>query len=161
MSTPTSASPNGGPLETGEAQRTALRHGAAGGDRRRVLVVEDNVDAAESLRDVLELSKHVVELAFTGVEGLARARAFRPDVVLCDIGLPGMDGYEVARAMRADPDLRGAKLVAITGYAAPADLTRSREAGFDVHLAKPPRLEQLEDILCSVSAAESSDDPGP
>jgi PAS domain S-box-containing protein len=123
---------------------------------RRVLVIEDNVDAAESLKDVLEFHEHTVELAFTGPEGIEKARAFQPDVVLCDIGLPGMDGYEVARAMRADPALRGARLVALTGYAAPDDVAKSRDAGFDVHLAKPPTLEKLEEALAGRAPAAGS-----
>jgi two-component system CheB/CheR fusion protein len=83
--------------------------------RRRVLVVEDNVDAAETLRDVLLTWDHEVEVAHDGREGVEKAQAFRPDVVLCDIGLPVMDGYEVARALRADPALSSCVLVAVTG----------------------------------------------
>jgi two-component system CheB/CheR fusion protein len=114
---------------------------------RRVLVVEDNVDAAESLREVLEMGRHVVEVAHDGAQGTALARTFQPDVVLCDIGLPGMDGYEVARTFRADPHLREVKLVALTGYAQPEDIARARAAGFDAHVAKPPSIERLEEIL--------------
>jgi len=110
---------------------------------RRVLVIEDNVDAAESLRELLELSEHIVEVAFSGAEGLEKAKVFRPDIVLCDIGLPTMDGYQVAGAMRADPDLRQARLVALTGYASADDVARSLDAGFDAHIAKPPDPERL------------------
>ena len=117
---------------------------------RRVLVIEDNPDAAESLRDVLELSRHTVELAYSGFSGIEKARTFGPDVVLCDIGLPGMDGYEVAKALRHDPELRSVKLVALTGYAAPDDIAKAQEAGFDDHLAKPPSFEQLEGVLAKV-----------
>jgi CheY-like chemotaxis protein len=111
-----------------------------------VLVVEDQVDAADVLADVLRLSGHEVEVARDGPEGLRRAREFRPDAVLCDIGLPGMDGYEVARRLRADghPDTL---LVALTGYALPEDLRRAREAGFDAHLTKPARPEEVEAVL--------------
>ena len=112
-----------------------------------MLVIEDNLDAAESLREVLELGGHEVAVAHDGPEGLAEARAFRPEVVLCDIGLPGMDGYEVARAFRAEPELAGARLVALTGYALPEDLQRANEAGFDGHLAKPPAVEAIERVL--------------
>jgi signal transduction histidine kinase/response regulator RpfG family c-di-GMP phosphodiesterase len=114
---------------------------------RRVLVIEDNVDAAESLRELLELDQHTVEVAFSGWEGLAKARSFGPDIVLCDIGLPGMDGYEVARAMRKDPTLRDAGLVALTGYAAPEDIAKAQDAGFDAHLAKPPSPQKLTQVL--------------
>jgi PAS domain S-box-containing protein len=114
---------------------------------QRVLVIEDNVDAADSLRDVLAFGEHQVEVAYNGREGIAKAREFRPDVVLCDIGLPGMDGYGVARAFRADDTLKGTFLVALSGYALPEDLQRATEAGFDRHLAKPPSMEKLTEIL--------------
>jgi len=113
----------------------------------RVLVIEDNADAAESLRDLLSLDGHEVAVATTGPDGLERARQFRPDVVLCDIGLPGMDGYAVARAFRADASLRSARLVALTGYALPDDVVRAAQAGFDLHLAKPSSLERLAGAL--------------
>ena len=115
--------------------------------RRRVLVIEDNLDAADSLRDVLAFGEHEIEVAYNGPDGIAKARKFRPEVVLCDIGLPGMDGYDVARAFRADAALKGAFLVALTGYALPEDLERARAAGFARHLAKPPSLEKLGEIL--------------
>jgi PAS domain S-box-containing protein len=114
---------------------------------RRVLVIEDNPDAASSLKDSLELNGHVVEVANDGPEGIAKAHASRPDVVLCDIGLPGIDGYEVARRMRAAPELRSVALVALTGYASSEDVERALAAGFSRHLAKPPDLEQLERAL--------------
>jgi CheY-like chemotaxis protein len=148
------------PLESADARAAEPPAGAPEARPRRILVIEDNVDAAESLKDVLEFHAHAVELAFTGPEGIEKARAFRPDVVLCDIGLPGMDGYEIARAMRADPELRGARLVALTGYAAPEDVARSRDAGFDVHLAKPPTLEKLEEALSERPAENGSPPKG-
>jgi PAS domain S-box-containing protein len=115
--------------------------------RRRVLVIEDNVDAADSLHMALEFCGHQVTVAYSGHEGLASARELRPQVVLCDIGLPGMDGYEVARTLRADDTLRGLYLVALSGYALPEDLKRAEDAGFDQHLAKPPSLEKIEELL--------------
>jgi signal transduction histidine kinase/ActR/RegA family two-component response regulator len=114
---------------------------------RRVLIVEDNVDSAESLRDVLEIGGHVVQVAHSGAAGLELAHGFRPEVVLCDVGLPGIDGYGVARSLRADPVLACVTLVALTGYAAPDDVARSKEAGFDLHLAKPVDVEELDRIL--------------
>jgi two-component system CheB/CheR fusion protein len=118
----------------------------------RVLVVEDNVDAAESLREVLELGGHVVDLAFSGGEGIEKAKLLRPDVVLCDIGLPNVNGYDVARKLRADPALDATLLVALTGYAGPSDRERAAEAGFDEHLAKPPNLKKLSVLLERVIA---------
>jgi len=114
---------------------------------KRVLIIEDNVDVAHSLREALGFLKHSVEVAYSGPEGLAKARAFDPEVVLCDIGLPGMDGYDVARALRADPALRAVYLVALTGYALPEDQSKARQAGFDRHLAKPASVGDLQEVL--------------
>jgi PAS domain S-box-containing protein len=117
------------------------------GQRRRVLVVEDNPDAAETLKEALSVSGHEVEVACDGPSGLERARSFAPEVVICDIGLPGMDGYEVARAFRADESLRSAYLLALSGYAQPEDLQRAKEAGFDEHVAKPASMRELQALL--------------
>ena len=138
------------PLAAEEVASESARSPAlAPSGRRRVLIIEDNVDAADSLREALELSEHKVEVAYTGPSGIAKARASKPEVVFCDIGLPGMDGFEVARAFRADDVLRGTRLVALSGYALPEDVQRAREAGFDQHVAKPPSLERLEEALAS------------
>jgi two-component system CheB/CheR fusion protein len=111
--------------------------------RCRILVVDDQVDMARSLAQALTLAGHDVEVAFDGLEGVERARAFRPDVVLCDLGMPQLDGYGVARALRADPELRCVRLVALSGYTQPEDRARSAEAGFDAHIAKPVSLDQI------------------
>ena len=100
---------------------------------------------------MLELDGHVVEVAYGAREGIEKARTFRPDVVLCDIGLPEFDGYKVARRMRADRELARVKLVALSGYAGPEDVAKAREAGFDAHLAKPPSIEALERVLAKTS----------
>ena len=118
--------------------------------RRRILVIEDNVDAADTLHMALEYCGHDVAVAYNGRDGLASARQLRPDIILCDIGLPGMDGYEVARTLRADDSLMGLYLVALSGYALPEDLKRAKDAGFDQHLAKPPSLEKIEELLDSL-----------
>jgi two-component system CheB/CheR fusion protein len=117
---------------------------------RRVLIIEDNVDAATSLREVLELDAHQVAVAHDGPAGLAMASDFHPDVVLCDIGLPGMNGYDVARAFRADEALKRTFLVALSGYALPEDLQHAAEAGFERHLAKPLGMQALQDLLSSL-----------
>jgi CheY-like chemotaxis protein len=114
---------------------------------RRVLVVEDNPDSAETLRDLLELAGHQADIALDGRQALERARTARPDAIVCDLGLPDMDGYELARALRADPELSSVLLVALSGYALPDDLARSAQAGFDAHLAKPARFEAIEALL--------------
>jgi two-component system CheB/CheR fusion protein len=121
--------------------------------RHRVLVVEDNPDAAETLREMLLLWDHEVEVAHDGREGVEKARAWRPDVILCDIGLPGMDGYAVARAVRSSPELSSALLVALTGYTSPEDRRNAASAGFDRHLGKPVPVETLEDVLATETAA--------
>jgi two-component system CheB/CheR fusion protein len=122
---------------------------------RRVLIIEDNVDAATSLREVLELDSHQVAVAHDGPAGLAMASTFHPEVVLCDIGLPGMNGYDVARAFRADEALKRTFLVALSGYALPEDLQHAAEAGFERHLAKPLGLQALQDLLSSLPDSNS------
>ena len=117
---------------------------------RRVLIIEDNLDAATSLREALELDAHQVAVAHDGPAGLAMASDFHPEVVLCDIGLPGMNGYDVARAFRADEALKRTFLVALSGYALPEDLQHAAEAGFERHLAKPLGLQALQDLLSSL-----------
>ena len=114
---------------------------------RRVLLVEDNADAAESLRIMLELVGHETAVAESGPEGVETARRFRPEVVLCDLGLPGMSGYEVARALRADPMTASALIVAISGYGREEDQAQAREAGFDAALVKPVEPAVLKRLL--------------
>jgi two-component system CheB/CheR fusion protein len=113
----------------------------------RVLIVEDNEDAADALRDLLELFGHQVDVAHSGPSGVRLAREVRPDVVLCDLGLPGMDGYAVAAALRQDPMTHSARLIAVTGYGQEEDLRRSAEAGFDAHLTKPIEVDVLRGML--------------
>ena len=119
----------------------------------RVLVVDDNVDYAQSMAMLLEASEHHVQAVYDGPTALETALNYRPDVVLLDIGLPGLDGFEVARAIRLQPLLKHIVLVAITGYGGEKDRQRSREAGFDYHLIKPAALTQVQQILASVCQA--------
>jgi PAS domain S-box-containing protein len=135
------------PLETASAPEQELPFEPPGAPPRRILIIEDIGDAADSLSAVLRREGHEVVVATSGPEGIERARAFRPEVVFCDIGLPGMDGYEVARLFRDDEQLKHALLVALSGYALPDDVRRATESGFDRHLAKPPSLAQIRDIL--------------
>ncbi len=136
-----------------ESEQTATPGTGPGGARaRRCLIIEDNVDAAESLSLLLQLTGHEADVAFDGSAGLEKARSFRPEVVLCDIGLPGsLDGYGVARAFRADPELRSAFLIALTGYGQEEDRRRALEAGFDTHLTKPADLDALRRLLYTSS----------
>jgi PAS domain S-box-containing protein len=119
---------------------------------QRILVVEDNSDAADTLRDLLELFGHEVEVAYSGPAGVAAARQFRPEVVLCDLGLPGVDGYAVAAALRQDPATASVRLIAVSGYGREEDRRRCREAGFDHHLTKPVEPGELERLLATLPA---------
>jgi PAS domain S-box-containing protein len=123
--------------------------------RRRVLIIEDDREVREGLRAALEIDDHEVQSARSGAEGLDMARRFRPEVVLCDIGLPGMNGYDVARAFRADPQLSSMFLVALSGYAQASDLARAQEAGFDHHLAKPAPMPKIQEAIAAGSKLRS------
>jgi CheY-like chemotaxis protein/two-component sensor histidine kinase len=134
------------PLDASGEAGLAAEAGASPGarparkDSRRVLVVDDNRDAAELLAEALAMEGHQVRVAFDGPGALDVATHFRPELAFLDIGLPLMDGYDLARRMRALP-LEPLTLVAITGYGQPSDRTRSMEAGFDEHLVKPLELD--------------------
>ena len=116
--------------------------------RRRILVVDDNQDAADSLARILtRLYRQDVRVAYDGPTALHQATSFQPDVVLLDIGLPLMDGYEVARRLRAEPDFEKTVLVALTGWGQEQDRKRSKEAGFDHHLVKPVEVEVVQNLI--------------
>jgi two-component system CheB/CheR fusion protein len=123
------------------------RGGNAPRTSRRILVVDDNVDAADSLAQFLGMAGHQVWTAYGGAAALEAARAYRPEAVLLDIGMPGMDGYEVARRLRQEAGLGGALVVALTGYGQEEDRRRSWEATIDHHLVKPVDPEALEALL--------------
>jgi CheY-like chemotaxis protein len=118
----------------------------------RILVTDDNIDAADSLAALLEAGGHAVRTAYDGEQALRLAPEFAPELAFLDIGMPGMDGYQTARALRALPQLAGLRLVALTGWGAREDRARSREAGFDAHLLKPAAPEQLAAILAGVNS---------
>ncbi|HEY4373685.1 MAG TPA: response regulator [Burkholderiales bacterium] len=118
---------------------------ASGG--RCVLVVDDNQDAAESLGVLLEVMGHEVHIAYDGEQALEMAATLEPDVVLMDINLPKLNGYDAAQQMRALDSMRGATLVALTGWGQGEHRQRSLNAGFDHHLVKPVGLEDLEALL--------------
>lgn len=118
----------------------------------RILIVEDNLDAAESLLILLELWQHQASVVHDGSAALAAARSLLPDVVLLDIGLPGLDGYQVARRLRADDAFAGTLLVAMTGYGQPDDRRRSQEAGIHHHFVKPVEPGALREVLSRFAA---------
>jgi len=118
-------------------------------DSRRILVVDDNTDAAELLANALEFLGHETRTAHDGPSALAEVRHFTPDLAVLDIGLPVMDGYELGRRLREIPHLSALRLIALTGYGQASDRKRSADAGFDFHMVKPVELSQLEAIIDS------------
>jgi PAS domain S-box-containing protein len=139
------------PLPEQDAEEpTASPRAPAAARSQRILVIEDNPDAAEALDLALSAAGHEVMVASTGEEALERAHAFHPGVVLSDIGLPGMSGYDVARAMLQDRALESPHLIAITGYGQEDDQRRALAAGFERHLTKPFDMETLERIIASL-----------
>ena len=134
-------------VETASNEQLSISPEISYPNQRRVLIIDDIVDVADTLRDLIKLSNHEVAVAYNGPEGLAKAREFQPDVLLCDIGLPIMNGYDIAKTIRQDEMLKDVYLVALTGYAMPEDLQRATEAGFDYHLAKPVDLDELNRML--------------
>lgn len=113
----------------------------------RVLVVDDHIDGAEMLAAMLGLAGHEIKTAHNGPDALAEARAFRPEIVFLDIGLPGMSGYDVATQIRGDTTLAGPFLVALTGWGSEDDKRRTKEAGFDFHLTKPVEAAALNEAI--------------
>jgi PAS domain S-box-containing protein len=126
---------------------------------RRILIVDDNADAALSVSKLLEMWGHEVQVVFNGPAALEMAKRFRPEIILLDIGLPGMSGYEVARRLRAEPDLEDVLIAALTGYGQSEDQQRSFSAGFDRHLTKPPDVAILEAMLKSPDSFRSARSP--
>jgi PAS domain S-box-containing protein len=119
------------------------------GGPRRVLIVDDNEDSAESMAVLLRLRGHEVRLSYDGQSALEEAHAFKPDVMFLDLNLPRMDGYEVARRLRQEPAMRDMMLVAMTGYGQEEDRQRTREAGFHLHMVKPVDFDKIEELLSS------------
>jgi len=150
----------GHPLGGGDPLRGRPIHGAAPSGRtepaphrpRRILIVEDLLDAAITMELLLEMLGHTVEVAHDGRSGLDKARSFAPDIILCDIGLPGdLDGYQVARTLRVTPGLEQVHLVALTGFGAPEDLEQAGQAGFEAHLTKPVDPAALGPFIGSIA----------
>lgn len=129
------------------AQASALNDRPASG--RRILIVDDNRDAAASLAMLLQLTGNETETAFDGPGAIDAAATFKPDTVLLDIGLPGLNGYEVARRMRQESWGKTLKLIAVTGWGQLEDRQRSKEAGFDAHMVKPVDHDLLAKILAA------------
>jgi signal transduction histidine kinase len=151
-------------LPLGPVQQTADSNGQrkveckndAPAPARRILVVDDNRDSAESLAILLRIVGNEVQIAHDGLSALEAGKTFRPAVVLLDIGLPGMDGYEVARKLRKTPEGKDALLIAQTGWGQEEDRLRSTEAGFDAHLTKPLDLAALQSVLANLDPAPAA-----
>ena len=112
-----------------------------------ILMIDDNKDLTEVMCELIGFLGHKAVAAYDGTEGIDRARELRPDVVICDIGLPGISGYEVGKIIRKDTELKDTYLVALSGYTQPKDIERSKEAGFDKHLGKPVDIATIEQVL--------------
>jgi PAS domain S-box-containing protein len=140
---PLVAAPDSAPVRARKAGSSAATY--------RILVVEDNRDAARTMRILLTKYGHEVALAHSGPEGVDTAKRWRPDVVLCDLGLPEMDGFEVARRLRVAPELASTRLIAISGYGQEEDRRQCLEAGFDLHLTKPVDPVELKRLLATLT----------
>jgi CheY-like chemotaxis protein len=141
------------PLTEGSApalQPTPLASSAVAAPGHRILVVDDNVDGAETLAMLLSLSGYETRTAFDGPSALSAAAEFQPHVVFLDIGLPGMNGYEVAQRLRAGAGMQAARLIALTGWGTEEDQRKSREAGFDAHLTKPVEPAAVDKVLAQL-----------
>jgi len=115
--------------------------------RRRVLIVDDNRDSVETMATLIRLSGHEIEMAHDGETALEKAKSFKPEIILLDVGLPDMHGYEVAERLRAIPENKSLVIVALTGYGNEEDRRRARDAGFDYHFVKPVDFTALESLI--------------
>jgi CheY-like chemotaxis protein len=115
--------------------------------RLRILIVDENVDAARILGVLCDEMGHECKFAYDGLAALEAARRLRPDVILLDLGLPGVDGFEVARQLRADPAFRDVLIIAVTGFGSDEDRQRARDVGIDYHLVKPADPVFIESLL--------------
>jgi CheY-like chemotaxis protein len=155
------AQPATGADPAADGNRSLASHGAGSSPLPplRILAVDDNQDAAESLALLLGLGGHVTQVVVNGDEALAAAQSFRPDVAFLDLGLGGVNGLDLARAFRADPVLTRVYLVALTGWGRADDRARSKDAGFDVHLTKPIDAQTLDQTLSGAVQRQLSQTP--
>ena len=133
--------------DTGDVRVKHDRSAPSGGKVHRVLVVDDQVDVAQSLKDLLSLMGQDTHIAFDGPEALRAAKSFKPELIFLDIGMPGMTGYDVARTLRAEAETPKPTLIAVTGWGDEQNISLAREAGFDRHLTKPVDPLEIEQIL--------------
>ncbi len=137
-------------IEDRKDEALAEHDGRPATSGRRLLLVDDNRDAADLAAILLRMRGYEVEVAYSAAEAERTARANLPEVAFLDLGMPGTDGFALARTFRADPALATVRLIALTGWGAPEDLERTKAAGFDGHLIKPAGIEALEAVLRAV-----------
>jgi len=137
----------GGDSRSERSEAAQVEASGQWGHPRTLVIIDDNEDVAQTLADVLEIAGHRVEIALTGRSGIDLVRRVRPQFVICDLGLPDLNGFEVARILRRDRSLRATRLIALSGYTQQEDQDRTREAGFDSYLAKPPSPDELDALL--------------
>ena len=137
-------------VESRVAERASSSHPG-----QRILVVDDNADAAATLAELLKMHGHAVRIASDGEEAIDQARAFQPDIIFMDLGMPRLDGIEAARRIRALPQCGRARIIALTGWGQDTDRQRTREAGMDHHLTKPVSLEALQRVLETLRSTET------
>jgi len=130
-----------------------------GAGKYRILVIEDNRDAADTIKLFLNLEGYEVQAVYNGSDGLEAARNFRPRVILCDIGLPGIDGYQVVRRLRQDAEFSSIYAIALTGYGRDEDQKNARDAGFNLHLIKPIDYNNLRNTLAALAVAQDCANP--
>jgi len=133
--------------DTGSLHATTTAKAPPRAHKRRVLIADDNRDAADSLSMLLQIAGHAVTVAYDGRQALESIETTRPEVALLDVGMPELDGYEVARRVRLDARIRNTLLIAVTGWGQASDKERALEAGFDVHFTKPVEPTALIDLL--------------
>jgi CheY-like chemotaxis protein len=143
-------------LKIDEESHATQHSSLANVDRRRILVVDDNLDSAESLTVLLDLAGNETRAAYDGVEALEAAFSFRPHVILLDIGLPELNGYEVARQIREHPWSKDMVLIALTGWGQEADRRRSQDAGIHHHFTKPVDPTALKKLLATLPQSTTS-----
>lgn len=117
----------------------------------KVLIIDDNKDLTEIMCDLIGFLGHKTFCSQDGKDGIAKAKEHHPDIIICDIGLPIMDGYDVARQLRKDDELKETFLIALSGYAGHEDRKKSKDAGFDRHLAKPADISAIERVIAEAS----------
>ena len=121
------------------------------GDLKRILIVEDNADSAESLKFLLEINNYSVRVAADSESGLQAARLFLPHIIICDIGLPGrINGFDLAKIFKQDEELKSAYLIALSGYGQAEDVSKAKTYGFDTYVVKPADFDKLIKLIDSV-----------